>query len=268
MNSKPDFPGDTVKLDLVITDESDPSDDLSCDDAAASEVLCLRILSHKTRFRFGGLEISVKSPAFEVGKTFNVALDEHNRLAGIESFKEMQPPSHSEDTSPLHSRSATPSGSRPSSRRVSLVSSLGLKPARILVNPSNETEENEGLPLLSARMILEEERNHESSVDRGTREKIKKKKKKRGSESSRDQSSSRPHRSPPPSGRSPLSSPFRRMASPGIIRRLMGDGDSSDQSSSDTPKLVSVGVGTTSDPRESLIFDMEGSLRRCRSCRK
>lgn len=279
MNSKSDPLGDSVKLDLVITDESDPSDDLSCDETTAREVLCLRILSHKTRFRFGGLEISVKSPAFEVGKTFNVALDEENRLVGIESFSDPFQGSRSDDASPLNSRSPTPCGSRPSSRRVSLVSSLGLKPARIVVNPSNETEENEGLPLLAARMVLEEERPRDSSQDRGTRERSKKKKKKRGSESS---SSGRDHQQPPsssprsdvphyatPASRlSPMSSPFRRMASPGIIRRLMGDGDSSDQSSSDTPKLVSVGVGTSSSPRESLWFDMEGSLRRCHSCRK
>ena len=155
--------GDTVTLDLVIDDENEADPD-NFDESTAREVVCLRILSSKTRFRFGGLEITVKSPAFEVGKTFSVSLDEQNRLAGIESFKQEQPylpPLYSSssqgNSSPNDSRTVTPLSSRPSSRRVSLVGSLGLKPARIVVNPSSANENNEGLPWLSARMTLEED---------------------------------------------------------------------------------------------------------------
>lgn len=155
--------GDTVTLDLVIDDENDADPD-NFDESTAREVVCLRILSGKSRFRFGGLEITVKSPAFEVGKTFSVSLDEHNRLAGIESFKQEHPylpplysTSSQGNSSPNDSRTVTPVSSRPSSRRVSLVGSLGLKPARIVVNPSSANENNEGLPWLSARMTLEED---------------------------------------------------------------------------------------------------------------
>lgn len=262
-----------MKLDLVIAEESESTDEASSDDSAAKEVLCLRILSPKTRFRFGGLEISVKSPAFEVGKTFTVSLDEHNRLAGIDSYKELQPYS-SDDLSPFSSRSATPCPSRPSSRRVSLISSLGLKPARIMVNPSIESDDNEGLPLLSARLVLEED--PDSGVERGSsRRERNKKKKKHTPNSSRDispspQADSRRQQRESPTSRSPSSPYYGRTVSPQIIRRLMGESESLDASSSESAgkQLVSVGVGTTSNPRDSLTFALEGSLRRCRSWRR
>lgn len=158
--------GDCVSLDLVIDDENE-TDSSTFDESSAREVFSVRILSGKSHFRFGGLEITVKSPAFEVGKTFSVSLDENNRLAGIESFKQDFNPyvpgcvasgsSGVGNISPTSSHSATPCSSHPSSRRVSLVGSLGLKPARIVVNPSSATENNEGLPWLSARMTLEED---------------------------------------------------------------------------------------------------------------
>src|SRR5687768_7512690 len=98
--------GDSVKIDLVIGDETDPTGQ-DLDAETASEVICLRILSNRTRFRFGGMEITVKSPAFEIGKTFSVSLDENNRLAGIESFREYPLiPTHQRDGST--SRSPSP----------------------------------------------------------------------------------------------------------------------------------------------------------------
>jgi hypothetical protein len=318
--------GDSVKIDLVIDDTSDPSGDDN-EESTATEVICLRILSNKTKFRFNGMEITVKSPAFEVGKTFAVNLDQDNRLAGIETFKESyscnqhnnhhQQRSREESHSASSSRSATPCGSKSSSRRVSLVNSLRLKPARIIVNSSDETEANEGLPLLSARLALEEDFSRTTSAETGStscsptpsspsssffRNKSKKKKQ-QGKEnplaltacchhqhnqcpsSSRNTSPIPIHRMightcslSSPTSLSPVASPspFRRTPSPSKISKLIGveyepvpgDPGYSQALSSKKKSFVSVGVGTTSNPKESLIFDLEGSFRRSRSWKK
>ena len=127
--------GDSVTLDLFIgEDESSPD---ASGQTPRTEAICLRILSSKTRFRFGGLQITVRSPAFEVGKIFNVSLDENNSIVGIDSIRDM-PLSNSWDNSPEgSSRSPTPSP-RPSSRKISLVGAMTPKPARIIINPSTE----------------------------------------------------------------------------------------------------------------------------------
>jgi len=322
--------GDSVKIDLVIGDETDPSGE-DLEESTATEVICLRILSNRTKFRFNGMEITVKSPAFEVGKTFAVNLDEENRLAGIETFKEYYPVQvqnnhhhrshrHQNETSdrtssPVHSgsssRSTSPS-SRPcssSTRRVSLVNSLGIKPARILVNASDETESNEGLPLLSARIALEEDflktKAGESSLSsphtpsspsstsffRRTSKKNKNPTTSLANSVSPRNGSPLPlHRmfqqtcslsSPPVSLSPPTSpSPFRRTPSPARISKLIGEdyyepqpGDLGYSSYSKTTgstgkSFVSVGVGTTSNPKESLYFAMEGTFRRSNSWKK
>lgn len=124
--------GDSVTLDLFIGDDASPDSS----DGHRTEALCLRILSSKTRFRFGGLQITVRSPAFEVGKIFNVCLDENNSIVSIDSIRD---PSASYESSPEgSSRSPTPSPHQPSSRKISLVGSLAPKPARIIINPSTE----------------------------------------------------------------------------------------------------------------------------------
>lgn len=119
-------------VDLFIGDDASPD---ASDAPSKTEALCLRILSSKTRFRFGGLQITVRSPAFEVGKIFNVTLDENNSIVGIDSMRDA--PSSYESSPDGSSRSPTPSP-RPGSRKISLVGALAPKPARIIINPSNE----------------------------------------------------------------------------------------------------------------------------------
>lgn len=264
--------GDSVKIDLVIGDETDPTGQ-DLDAETASEVICLRILSNRTRFRFGGMELTVKSPAFEIGKTFSVSLDENNRLAGIESFREYPLiPTHQRDGSTSPRRSPSPGReSHSSSRRVSLVNSLGLKPARIIVNPSEETEINEGLPLLSARLALEEDATVLPS--RGLPLFGSRSKKKGGfvtnnNTSPRNGSPSPVGRSPSPS-LTPLASPFRRTPSPSRISKLIGiECECDDTENTGNKKFVSIGVGTTSSQREDLCFDLQQTLRRSRSWKK
>lgn len=240
--------GDVVKLDLVIGDEETSGqnfDESSSEDPP--EVLVLRILSTKTRFKFGGLELSVKSPAFEVGKTFSVSLDENNKLAGIDTVSETFDQIKSGDTSRSASRTASPSrsatpASNAGSRRVSLVSSLSLKPARIIVNPADDSDINRGLPLLSARMLIEERlKPHGSSNNvRVKKEAVEEPEIVRYGTPNSD------------CGRSRGASPCRPEYTMSPSGRTM----------------VSVGVGTTSHPKESIYFDVAKTLRRSKSWRK
>ncbi|KAI1292774.1 hypothetical protein HDE_06804 [Halotydeus destructor] len=145
--------GDSVTLDLFIGEDDEDNESNDSKSEAKTEALCLRILSNeKTRFRFGGLQITVKSPAFEVGKIFNVTLDANNTISGIESFRDS-----SWDQSPEGGSTRTPSPKQPGSRKISLVGSVAPKPARIIINPSNELASGgEELPILSAHIVVEE----------------------------------------------------------------------------------------------------------------
>lgn len=51
----------------------------------AEEVLCLRLLSTRTRYRFGGLQIQLVSPVFHVGKLFTVEFDQDSQVSLIKS---------------------------------------------------------------------------------------------------------------------------------------------------------------------------------------
>ena len=51
----------------------------------AEEVLCLRLLSTKTRYRFGGLQIHIISPVFNMDKLFNVEFDQESQVSLIKS---------------------------------------------------------------------------------------------------------------------------------------------------------------------------------------
>lgn len=51
----------------------------------AEEVLCLRLLSTRTRYRFGGLRINLISPVFNVDKLFNVEFDQDSQISLIKS---------------------------------------------------------------------------------------------------------------------------------------------------------------------------------------
>ena len=51
----------------------------------AEEVLCLRLLSTRTRYRFGGLQIHIISPVFNVDKLFNVEFDQESQVSLIKS---------------------------------------------------------------------------------------------------------------------------------------------------------------------------------------
>lgn len=51
----------------------------------AEEVLCLRLLSTRTRYRFGGLQVHIISPVFNVDKLFNVEFDQESQVSLIKS---------------------------------------------------------------------------------------------------------------------------------------------------------------------------------------
>lgn len=51
----------------------------------AEEVLCLRLLSTRTRYRFGGLQIHIISPVFSMDKMFNVEFDQDSQVSLIKS---------------------------------------------------------------------------------------------------------------------------------------------------------------------------------------
>lgn len=140
-----------VSLDLLIGDQDGPG----ATNEEPHEAICLRIISN-TRFRFGGLQITVKSPAFEIGKVFNVSIDDSNSIVGIDSFRDVG----SMDTnspSPGSSRSPTPSPRPSNARKISLVGSLAPKPARIVINPStNPVASGDDTPTMSAHVVVEE----------------------------------------------------------------------------------------------------------------
>ncbi|CAG2178115.1 unnamed protein product [Oppiella nova] len=96
-----------VKLDLYIDDEEVLH---QSNDESADEVLCLRILSSQTKYRFGGLKVHIESPVFNIGKIFNVEFDEDSEVALIKSQKEAlhgpgDPPT--EHNTPTTSKAAT-----------------------------------------------------------------------------------------------------------------------------------------------------------------
>lgn len=94
-----------VKLDLYIEDDDifapgynrrkspTPSNRSSPDyrysatniEEMAEEVLCLRLLSVRTRYRFGGLKIHILSPVFSIDKLFNVEFDQDSQVSLIKS---------------------------------------------------------------------------------------------------------------------------------------------------------------------------------------
>lgn len=95
-----------VKLDLYIEDDDifapghsnrrkspTPSNRSSPDyrytatniEEMAEEVLCLRLLSIRTRYRFGGLKIHIISPVFSIDKLFNVEFDQDSQVSLIKS---------------------------------------------------------------------------------------------------------------------------------------------------------------------------------------
>lgn len=169
---------DCVSLDLFVGDEDDEPHSSSQN---AVETLCLRILSKRgINYRFGGLQLHVKSPDFTVGKSFHVNLDENNRIDSIESYREPE-------DSYLFGR-----------RRVSLLGSnnLGTSPARILITPkktpesdaansgagvsnnvqatngtaaamNNKVSANKQIPILTADVVVEEIRPQEKSIPEG-----------------------------------------------------------------------------------------------------
>ena len=171
---------DCVSLDLFVGDEDDEPHSSSQN---AVETLCLRILSKRgINYRFGGLQLHVKSPDFHVGKSFHVNLDENNRIDSIESYREPE-------DSYLFGR-----------RRVSLLGSnnLGTSPARILITPkkapeteanaanvgasgsnsvqaseatngtaTNKVSANKQLPILTADVVVEEVRPQEKTIPEG-----------------------------------------------------------------------------------------------------
>ena len=92
-----------VKLDLYIDDEEVLH---QSHDESADEVLCLRILSSKTKYRFGGLKVHIESPVFDVGKIFNVEFDEDSEVALIKGQKDC-PPSVELPHTPTSSKAAT-----------------------------------------------------------------------------------------------------------------------------------------------------------------
>ena len=78
-----------IKLDLHIDEEEELRQG---NHEHADEVLCLRILSTKTKYRFGGLKIHVRSPVFDVAKIFNVEFDEESEVSLIRGQGSMVQP--------------------------------------------------------------------------------------------------------------------------------------------------------------------------------
>lgn len=96
-----------VKLDLYIDEEEELH---QSNEESADEVLCLRILSSKTKYRFGGLKVHIESPVFDIGKIFNVEFDEDSEVALIKSQKDALPHPvlpHVEQHTPTSSKTAT-----------------------------------------------------------------------------------------------------------------------------------------------------------------
>ena len=97
-----------VKLDLYIDDEEVLH---QSNDESADEVLCLRILSSKAKYRFGGMKVHIESPVFDIGKIFNVEFDEDSEVALIKSQKDSLPGTAPHNTehhnTPTSSKAAT-----------------------------------------------------------------------------------------------------------------------------------------------------------------
>lgn len=138
--------GDQVTLELFVGEEGDQpppsigSSASSSDTSAGLECLSLRILSRHVDFRFGGLQIHVRSPAFAIGKSFQVNLDQHNRISSIESYREPEPlskaPSKSVGSTSLISHD------RRHGRRLSLLgigATEPVNPAKIAIKPPPST---------------------------------------------------------------------------------------------------------------------------------
>lgn len=130
-----DRSGECVKLDLFIGEEETLG---SKNEAMATEALCLRILTYKTKFRFGGMNVHVRSPAFEIGKSFIVNLDENNIIQGIQSYRENDYPTASSESS-----------------SISFLGNFAQKPAKIVVTPAEDIVDCE-LPILSADIVVDE----------------------------------------------------------------------------------------------------------------
>jgi hypothetical protein len=116
-----------VKLDLYIDDDEVLQ---TTNDENADEVLCLRILSSKTKYRFGGLKVHISSPVFNIGKIFNVEFDEDSEVALIRSQKDSEVV-NTQDNSPCTSKAAT-----------------------IVISPDREDPELHKSPTVSADLTL------------------------------------------------------------------------------------------------------------------
>ncbi|XP_046919853.2 uncharacterized protein LOC124499892 [Dermatophagoides farinae] len=126
----------------------------------AEEVLCLRLLSTRTRYRFGGLRVNLISPVFNMDKLFNVEFDQDSQIALIKSqqtsFDQQQ---QSPDMSFFYNNiDAQPKSS-------------GGKCATIVIEPESEEQKDEitrQLPLLTADLTLLEDTCKTSTIDHNT----------------------------------------------------------------------------------------------------
>ena len=124
--------GDQVTLELFVGEENEQPPP----EASGLECLSLRILARQADFRFGGMMIHVRSPAFAVGKSFQVNLDQQNRIASIESYRE---PEFGWSASSMSNRAnATPTTGQRGGRRLSLLGGCSpdpANPAKIAIQP-------------------------------------------------------------------------------------------------------------------------------------
>lgn len=111
----------------------------------AEEVLCLRILSTKTRYRFGHLQINLVSPAFIVDKLFNVEFDQDSQVSLIKSQQQQQQQQQQlqQDLCPL--------------LHPTLNGTAGGKSATIVISPDNEDfNMNPNLTAVNAELTIVE----------------------------------------------------------------------------------------------------------------
>ncbi|KAH9423637.1 hypothetical protein DERP_005217 [Dermatophagoides pteronyssinus] len=122
----------------------------------AEEVLCLRLLSTRTRYRFGGLRVNLISPVFNMNKLFNVEFDQDSQISLIKSQQssfDQQQQQH-QQTPDMESFFRNNNDlQQPKSTREG-------RCATIVIEPESEEQKDEitrQLPLLTADLTLLEE---------------------------------------------------------------------------------------------------------------
>ena len=117
----------------------------------AEEVLCLRLLSTRTRYRFGGLRVNLISPVFNMNKLFNVEFDQDSQISLIKSQQSSFDQQQQQQTPDMESFFRNNNDlQQPKSTREG-------RCATIVIEPESEEQKDEitrQLPLLTADLTL------------------------------------------------------------------------------------------------------------------